>query len=123
MSDELVVFPVPIGHYVHHPPLDVDAEVARVVELFAEFSGREAPWAVDVRAGDRGGEGHRLARTRGVRCRGEARRGGGEGGHGMDQARAAVLGLVVEARITRATVRPAARRSSRVPEWLTRTGP
>jgi hypothetical protein len=54
MSDELVVFPVPIGHYVHHPPLDVDAEVARVVDLFAEFGGREEPWAVAM--ADRGGD-------------------------------------------------------------------
>ena len=54
MSDELVVFPVPIGHYVHHPPLDVDAEVARVVDLFAEFGGREEPWAVGMP--DRGGD-------------------------------------------------------------------
>ena len=54
MSDELVVFPVPIGNYVHHPPLDVDAEVARVVELFAEFGGREVPWAVAM--ADRGGD-------------------------------------------------------------------
>jgi hypothetical protein len=34
--------------------LDVDAEVARVVELFAEFGGREVPWAVAMP--DRGGD-------------------------------------------------------------------
>jgi WD40 repeat protein len=52
-SDELVVFPVAIGDYRHHPPLDVDTEVARVVKLFVEFGGYEVPWAITT---ERGGD-------------------------------------------------------------------
>ncbi|MGH3772174.1 MAG: hypothetical protein ACRDRW_12390 [Pseudonocardiaceae bacterium] len=50
---ELVVFPVAIGSYLNHDLLEVGPAVARMVELFAEFGGREAPpW--DIPMPDRG---------------------------------------------------------------------
>jgi WD40 repeat protein len=54
MSDELVVFPIAIGNYLYHDSIDVDPEVARVVELFAEFGGREELW--DIPMSDRGAD-------------------------------------------------------------------
>jgi hypothetical protein len=45
---------VAIGDYLHHGRLDVDEEVAQVVELFTEFGGHEMPWAAGIR--DRGGD-------------------------------------------------------------------
>ena len=55
MINELVVFPVAIGNYLNHDSLEVDPEVTRIVELFTEFGGREAPpWDIPMR--HRGGD-------------------------------------------------------------------
>jgi WD40 repeat protein len=47
MSD-IEIVPVAIGAYRHHRPLEVEAEVRRVVGLLAEFGGREVAWDVDM---------------------------------------------------------------------------
>ncbi|MEU1241125.1 AAA family ATPase [Micromonospora parva] len=48
------VFPVPIGAYRHHPPLAVDDEVGRIVELLSEVGGVVVPW--DTPMAERGGD-------------------------------------------------------------------
>ncbi|WUH98356.1 hypothetical protein OHR68_33390 [Spirillospora sp. NBC_00431] len=53
-SDGFEIFPVAIGAYADPdlPDLDVDTEVARIVEILADFGGRGVPW--DVPMADRG---------------------------------------------------------------------
>ncbi|MFE1560730.1 AAA family ATPase, partial [Streptomyces sp. NPDC058734] len=40
-------FPVDIGRYRHHAPLDTDTEVAGVAALLAPFGARPEPWTAD----------------------------------------------------------------------------
>jgi hypothetical protein len=50
----LEVFPVDIGCYDHAADLDVEAEVARVVELLADFGAEPQPWHTPM--ADRGAD-------------------------------------------------------------------
>src|SRR5712664_3536856 len=40
----LEIFPIAIGQYDNHEPLDVETHVAQVVNLLADFGAYEVPW-------------------------------------------------------------------------------
>jgi len=69
VRDRLEVFPVAIGRYREHAPLEVEVEVARVVDLFHDFGGHPVPWEVPMAERDGDAVAARLDRWSGAPAR------------------------------------------------------
>jgi hypothetical protein len=46
--DKIEIFPISIGIYRNHEPLDVETQATRLVEIFRDFDVYETPWPVEM---------------------------------------------------------------------------